>query len=269
MAERADAPGLSLDASGNLVENAPESGVPDQAEASVGQASEHPTEESFLAPGETVPPGQERAYKQMQASYTRKMQELSERLRAAKEVESKARMFDEAAPVLTDPEFQRIVAAYKDGRLSQVSRPEEEDEPELDPAVKSWLEKRLSSQEEARRLQDIRLHRQLELRDLMSQYDDVRDHFPGMVAVVKADPNISLENAYRVAKFPSLANLLAQVLKENEVLKAGKRQQMSVSPGVRAGASTEKTTMPKDLFEAAQRAIDKLSKGGVNLKELG
>lgn len=260
--------GISMDPDGNLTvpgETLPEFTADKVGDSSSEQAPDTHSEESFM-PRDQVASEHEKSYKSMQAAFTRKMQEYSDKLRGMDDLKKKADLFDAVAPVLQDPEFQQVVSAYKDGRRSFEAPSGVDDEPEIDPAVRAWLDKQLSARDEARRVETLQLQRSIELRDLAANHTDWRDQYPAIVAAVKANPSMSLENAYRLAKYSSLETTLTQSLRELEQLRQGKRKDLAVAPGTRVQAASPGTKPPETILEAAQRAIEKLNREGIQIE---
>jgi hypothetical protein len=117
-------------------------------------------------------------------------------------------------------------------------------------------EQRTQRQREAAERQQVQVRErfQRELADAAGKYGDLRQHWPAVADVLQAQPMLSVDQAYRVARFEALQQQAAQVdTLRAEVAEEGRRKQATQPPPGRGG--TGRAAPPKGGQSRAEAAL--------------
>jgi hypothetical protein len=236
----------------------------DGSDKAQGELTEHPpmadSGEQFMPP-EEVAPGLEESHKLMQARFTKGMQEIAGIKKHADEWRQKAAAFD---ALMQDPAFQQT-ATGGGGQSQPVVRDpgapagyEGEQEPELDPAARAYLDKRLAAIEnEVRRTQVNQ-----QVAEFVKDHPDWPEYQAAMVQVWRKNPHLSPLDAYNLAKAPLVQTEVQQLRAQLEALRGRQRKSLTMETG-RVQGGVEKQEAPESIGEAGRRALERLRAQGL------
>lgn len=197
-------------------EEAPEGEDSDESEESDGESSQDESEdkvEQFTDPNK-VPPQLKSAFKAMQSSYVRKMQELGGDVRAAEAFRELTQM----------PEFKVFVgdiesgkgygfsSAYNNGSNSEAKKSKDDDSEEDDaaPGGKLNMDKVVEALTPviekviAKAVAPLRTAEgERTLKEMRRNNPDFDDYYPDIVKLMKRHPTMGLEEAYELASSKS------------------------------------------------------------------
>lgn len=225
-------------------------------------ATEQPSgdsEQNFMPTNEVVP-GQEDAYKSMQARFTKGQQDLAGQKR---EVEQ---MRQQLESVAGDPRFAQVIADIRAGRAAPAQRGEDTQEQfeGVEPEVRAMVDHRTKGLASQTEVQQLRA--QIERKDFVASRPDWTDHRTGISREFDlAGQGITMDQAYKAAKYSVMEKEVTRLNAQLQALQGERRKTLPTEIGKPVqGGTTRKA--PETVAEAAAIALAELQEAGYKFK---